>query len=87
MELNLTIQILLFEDRVHTNVRGVHFRNLMFLEQQGETILVGAALVGDDGKVLHSPLGCSLDKVLGDTAEAETSSDNPCTIKNIMSSL
>ena len=87
MELKLTVEVLLLEDGVDTDVGSVDAGDLMVLEEEGETVLVGTALIGDEGELFGAPLGSGLDEVLGDAAEAEATSDDCCTIKEIMSSL
>ena len=87
MELELTVEVLLLEDRVDTDVGSVDASDLMVLEEEGETVLVGTALIGDEGELFGAPLGSGLDEVLGDTAEAEATSDNNSTVEQIMCSL
>ena len=50
-------------------------------------MLVGAALVGDESEVLLVVLGSSLDEVLGETAETETTSKNGMAVLEVMGGL
>ena len=56
----------------------------MSLQQHGESIFSGPALIRYQGKVFRAPFHSGLDEVLWDTAEAETSSDNDGPIEQVM---
>jgi hypothetical protein len=45
VELKLTVQVLLLEDTVHTDVGGIDTSNLLFLKEEGEAVLVTSAFI------------------------------------------
>lgn len=87
VELELTVEVLLLEDGVDTDIGSMHLSDLVVLEEEGQAVLVGPTLIGDEGQVLGAPLSSSLDEVLGNAAQTETASNNSRAIEQVMSSL
>lgn len=87
MDLNSSIEVLLFKDFALADVRCMHFGNLMLLKKKGKTVVSATTLVGYEGEVLYFTLSCCLDKVFRDTTQSKSTSEDSCSIFKIMGCL
>ena len=71
LHLQLAGQVLLLEDLVLPDVGRDHLPDLAGLEEHAQPLVGGAAVVGDDGQVLHALAVQGGDEVLGVAAQAE----------------
>lgn len=76
VEFNLTIEVLLRQDRIVSYVGAVNLGDLILLQQQGQSVFSCTNFVGNDCDVLGSQLVGGLDEVLRDTAETEPTSED-----------